>query len=308
MQSGRRLDVARIGRWVIRGALGVLGLSALVVGLVWLRVYSPFQSHERLVRSAFTDCAFGDGMACAELVRLYQVGCDQDGDCLQLAASYRAGRWVPQDLSRAARIYAESCDRGEPFACFAHAAMLEKGRGVPRQRDRAVERYARACDLRLPSACSAAGAAILDGSPDHGDRARAVGFFERGCKLGDPRGCYGAGAAYAAGAGAPRDRARAEESLRLACDRKLAPACGGLGHLLVESQDASRAEAGMTHLATACAEDDAAACLTLGRAYLGHPLVRHDVPSALGALDRACRLGVAAACQIATATRASAQP
>jgi TPR repeat protein len=105
-----------------------------------------------------------------------------------------------------------------------------------------------------------------------------------------------------------RDRARAERSLRFACEHEVAPACGGLGHLLLESADATRAEAGMEHLASACAENEATACLTLGRAYLEHPLVRRDEPSALGSLDRACGLGVAAACQIAADARAPPEP
>lgn len=72
---------------------------------------------------------------------------DRSRSCTQLAHMYETGQGAPQNLPRAAALYAEACDGGQVEACTHLAMMYDIGLGVARDIGKAAFFYERACAL-----------------------------------------------------------------------------------------------------------------------------------------------------------------
>jgi TPR repeat protein len=84
------------------------------------------------------------------------MGCKYLGDM-------QTDHMIPPDrAARAARLYAEVCDRPKVAAvsdvsvCGALARLFLEGRGVPKDPRRAVEYYRKGCAVGDPASCEAA--------------------------------------------------------------------------------------------------------------------------------------------------------
>lgn len=65
--------------------------------------------------------------------------------CERLAHMYETGQGAPQNLPRAATLYARACDGGAVDACAHLAMMYDIGIGVARDTGKAAFLYERAC-------------------------------------------------------------------------------------------------------------------------------------------------------------------
>jgi TPR repeat protein len=308
--SAGGVSVRRIARAVSRGAQGVAVLTALATLGVWLRYNSPFRSAESRARAAYGACVFGDREACALLPSVCAEGC-AEGDfsaCMDLAALYHTGQFVPRDARRANAVYAAACDHDYAPACYELGTRDEFGIGIEEDLPAARRVYRRACDLQHAAACTQLGLMVRDGRGGPENVGASVHLFEMACAHGEMHGCYQLGLAYAGGFGVVRDREHAETLLARACTVDRSVTCAGLAHLYLESPSLERVAQGMQLLERACAEDDRTACLTLGRAHLSHPRAERRPERAHPAFVKACELGEDAGCIMASHWNSATAP
>jgi len=112
---------------------------------------------------------------------------------------------------------ARACDRGDAAACQEHAVAIDKG-GETYDED-AHRLYAKACELGIAISCTNFAADLWQANDDV-SLACAQRIFERTCAADEPWGCGMLGRVLIDDEDATRaDRARARTMLERACDR-----------------------------------------------------------------------------------------
>jgi TPR repeat protein len=132
-------------------------------------------------------------------VTLYDQACTGGAllGCSHLGEAYERGFGVTRDVSRAASLFAQSCET-EMAGCFHLADLHTRGEGVAQDYEKAIELFEQACSGTLDQD---------EGSPPIGES------------------CFRVGDLYATGAGVDRDLSRASLFFRRACQRGYAEAC-----------------------------------------------------------------------------------
>jgi TIR domain-containing protein/Sel1 repeat-containing protein len=165
---------------------------------------------------------------------LYQQACDagEPKACAALGALHASGSGVAKDLTHAADLLKRACDAGNASGCENLGSMYANGEGVTKDLSRAVDLFQRACD-----GGSATGCANLAMSYERGegvaapDLTRAAGLFLRACDGGDATGCIGLGKLFERGQGVPKNLSRAADLYKQACDAKYDAGCTNLTRL-----------------------------------------------------------------------------
>lgn len=177
-------------------------------------------------------------------------------------ASYKSG-----DLHRAAELYQQACDAGEPKACAALGAIHATGSGVAKDLTHAADLLKRACDAGSASGCENLGSMYANGEGVTKDLSRAVDLFQRACDGGSATGCANLAISYERGGGvAAPDLTRAASLFMRACDGGDATGCIGLGKLFERGQGVTKNLGRAADLyKQACAAKDEAGCTNLAR-------------------------------------------
>ncbi|MDQ3035309.1 MAG: sel1 repeat family protein [Myxococcota bacterium] len=176
--------------------------------------------------------------------RLFARSCDIGNPCActELGESYvdPPAATVARDAERGATLLERGCEGGDSWGCYMLATAI--WRFFPERIEHARDLYDDACDDGLPDACSALGrfrASGVDGDRSERD---AMRLYDRACRGGSQHACVMLGEAYAEGLGTSRDPGRAAELLTWACDEaNVAHACAAWADLL-DVDDEQRGE------------------------------------------------------------------
>ena len=122
----------------------------------------------------------------------------------------------------------------------------------------------------------------------------ALALSRRRCAAGDPAGCFRAGWILWPRSDNTVHRAEALALLERACREGSGPACGYLGHLLLE--DDERRTESPAILERACALEDAAGCAHLAYLHATGTLRARDDARATALYEQSCALGDAEGC------------
>jgi len=149
------------------------------------------------------ECAASDARACARLSLLVWAGTGAAKDalrsyelaeracelgdkpsCTRAGGDFLQGRQeLPQDLSRAARVYRRSCELGEMIGCHTLARLYHDGSGVALDLKEAVALETRACDADYPAACRELGRMFGAGDGVKKDTSRQDELYKREVSL-----------------------------------------------------------------------------------------------------------------------------
>jgi TPR repeat protein len=132
---------------------------------------------------------------------------------LSLADCAKAARSIEgTDMPRAARMYAEICEKGDLSRCYRATILFDRSSNRERSSSRAVSLGSRSCKGGIAHDCFAVGMILFYGRADlPKDQAAADRLYAIGCDAGDDDSCAELSAAYAKGLGVPRDVARSKE-------------------------------------------------------------------------------------------------
>jgi len=168
-----------------------------------------------------------------------------------------------KDPAAAAALYDKACEGGWPLGCASLAALHAQGIGVKRDPKKAVTLLTRACDAGWPTSCSFLGTVMYMGNLVPKDRSAAVPFLRRGCEGGAPEGCFLLAEASRNGEGGEaKDPGKARRYFRMGCDGGDPMSCFGLGVALQNGIGGAK-----------------------------------DAPGARAPFDKACKSGLAEACE-----------
>ena len=129
--------------------------------------------------------ALADFAATADDISRATKSCDK-GDmksCGALAQVYNYGWGVPQDLLKAAPLYAKACKGGDAESCVNLGILYQSGEGMPRDEAKAAELFDKACDDGHAIGCSNAGSAYMGGRSVRKDAIKGIGYYVRGCDM-----------------------------------------------------------------------------------------------------------------------------
>lgn len=155
-------------------------------------------------------CKYGDEPDCRA-----QCNAGHPGSC----AYYGTILMVRNELDKAAPFFEKSCSAANiPLACHNLAFAHYLGAGVPQDFTRAMRLFTGVCDSGTAVGC--AGVALLyhEGKGVAKDVASAVQFYEQACNGGDQEyGCPFLGRLYHSGEGVPKDVEKARSLYQTAC-------------------------------------------------------------------------------------------
>jgi len=191
--------------------------------------------------------------ACPTWVSFLELECEQDPDyCNTLGRILAEGRIVATDPLRAAKSFANACDRGvragcddlrqlattegpgalkaacaerDDDACFILGEIEAEGAGVTRDPAAALELFRTLCARGWTRGCGRLGESYLSGEGTAADPARAVENFDKGCRGGHAVSCMAAAAVYRRGIGGLENDDLARQRLHRACALGLERAC-----------------------------------------------------------------------------------
>jgi Sel1 repeat len=198
-------------------------------------------------------CEEGRANACPTWVTFVELGCKHDPQyCNVLGRVLEDGRLVPKDVVRAAKSFANACDRGvrggcdnlrslatangaddlkracangDQDACFIFGEILSEGAGVERNQSAALEVFRGLCARGWTRGCGRLGESYLSGEGTPADPAKAVENFDKACHGGHAVSCLGAAAIYRRGIGGLENDDLARQRLHRACLLGLQRAC-----------------------------------------------------------------------------------
>jgi len=204
--------------------------------------------------------------------------------CSMLAGDLEDGEHgLPQDATKAERLYERACELGSSRSCLVTAVMIEDARGVKRDAAKAQKYRQRseALDRAIPKSATPAA---------------EVTMAESACRKGqDAPRCV-----IAATSVQETDAVKAEELFRIGCAADKST-CGLWGFAVdrYRRDDASR---GSRILEQGCVENSPAACMVLGELHhLGFRSVQRNETRASELYQRACDASDALACRISAA-------
>lgn len=137
------------------------------------------------------DAASGDPEAIATLGWIHEIGKD-----------------VAADPRRAATLYRQAADKGDPFAQWRLGAMIDEGKahGSPVE---AVLLFRKAAAQKSPNAMASLGVMYAGGRGVARDYDAAMRYYQAAARMGSAHGLEGIGVLYANGQGVARDMGEA---------------------------------------------------------------------------------------------------
>ena len=206
------------------------------------------EGHAEVARLAFEKaCDGGEMRGCRraaaraertdvrKAAKLYANACDK-GDmpsCTGLGALHELGVGVSRDRARAVTLYDKACQEGDALGCAYHAFMLGAGRGVKQDEAKAGE-LVKSAVIGLGTACDRGEAkecVALAALLDKKEEARAVKLEQQACDQGEPVGCTNLGVRTLLGLGVTADAKKAAALFKQGCDGGDPSACTDLGLL-----------------------------------------------------------------------------
>jgi TPR repeat protein len=155
-------------------------------------------------------CMWGHTKACTELGRI---------------ESRKGGH------TKAAKLFRQACDEGDPAACCNLGRAYWLGRGVGKDFTQAGTLLGQACDTGLAVCCTNLGlmhkTKALTDLPGEG----ILALFEKACAGGHKRGCFEAGYMYDVGEHVTQDWPKALVAYGKACSRTLGAACSNMARI-----------------------------------------------------------------------------
>jgi hypothetical protein len=149
--------------------------------------------------------------------------------CARAGEVLEAGKIVPRDAARAARLFVRACREGDATSCVRSAALLGKGDGIERDDARANELLERACNVGdgYRKSCFDLARRVASGQGGLPDLRRAADLYLRGCAPAESNeeteegnhSCSRAASMYETGDGVKKDFERGMTLHLLACRR-----------------------------------------------------------------------------------------
>lgn len=280
-------------------------------------------------------CGNGSGKACRELatlekshepgvaqrrIQLLERGCELHfaSACVDLGVRYYNGDdGLPHDDGRAALLFADACDGGEPAGCADLGFLYQDGRGLPVDYKVAREALEDACTGGISAACGGLACLYEKGLGGVASEERAVAMNEAACRGSAAHGpdfqaCLNLGQMLRDGRGAEKDAVRAAKLFEDLCNRtqdeddcgsqcgkrEFAHGCSLLGALYsFGGQGVKRDQRGAIRLSQqGCELGDTFGCYNLGAWYGDGDGVRKDNAKANAYFRRACDGGDFAGC------------
>ncbi len=183
----------------------------------------------------------GEDQAAFELIEAAAPG---DADALDyLAWFYDQGRYVPQDRPRAASLYRQAAERGQPHAQWRLGVMLDLGEGVDEDPGEAVIWLRRAAAQDHPEGHASLAVMHATGRGVDVDYDAAMRHYLRSAELGSSGGFFGVGVLHALGQGVREDPVEAAAWFLIALILDDDRADGALEDLALAGDETERAVA-----------------------------------------------------------------
>ena len=236
----------------------------------------------------------------SDIVRAEARACDQ-GDmlaCTNLGTFYEAGEEVARDLERALTLYQRACEGHASIACSNAANVLrDRGEGAA-----ALPLLERGCAMQEPGTCFQLGRLLRSDDAGAPDPERAYALIRDACRARLLAACVEQAEQLRDGEGVARDSAAAYALLNATCERNSVLACVAEGAMALDPHGpAYDRERGARLMLRACASDDAEACWTFAQLLGDGPAAENTPEDASVYAERACVLGLSAACPEAPA-------
>jgi serine/threonine protein kinase/TPR repeat protein len=240
----------------------------------------------------------------AQAITLYKRGCDLDNRaaCVNLGAMHFEGTGVPKNPVLGVTFFSRACPTSgpvEPNGCLNLSIAYAQGLGVPKDPSQAVSYAKQACDHGLGVGCTRVSTAKLTGDGVPKDVRGAIGELDSACTRGEASACKQLVTVYSKGLGdeVPRDDARYRDYLDKACKAHDVRSCQLRG--LVQKNDSFETNVALStgQLETSCNAGVLGDCGFLGERAVAGQGMPADRARGIALLDRACKGGVARACQ-----------
>jgi TPR repeat protein len=200
-------------------------------------------------------------------------------------------------LTRAAELYAKSCDNGDPNSCRVLGDIYLTGKGLAPDYTQSAAAYRKACDAGAPKGCTSLASAYSDGKGVARDLVHAAEFFRKGCDGGEAWGCAMLGAYYKDGKGVGRDWSQAAVYYQKGCDDGVPWACNNLGSLYEDGLGVAQNWSQTFELyRKSCDMGWPLGCSNLGTLYGGGRGVAQDHVKEAELYRKACDRGEALGC------------
>ena len=112
----------------------------------------------------------------------FAVACDANNGlaCAKLGALYQLGKDILPDTKKALELYEKGCERGSKEACSGAGGIY-----VSSDKEKARALLNKGCELGDGFSCATAGSYLLEEKKFK----EAYALFEKACKIGDSLGC-----------------------------------------------------------------------------------------------------------------------
>jgi len=161
-------------------------------------------------------CMWGHTKACTELGRI----------------EYRK-----RGYTKAAKLFRQACDEGDPAACCNLGRAYWMGRGVGKDFTQAEALQSQACDAGIAVCCTNLGLMHKTKALTSLSGEEVLALFEKACDGGHERGCFEAGYMYDVGEHVTQDWPKALVAYTKACSKTLAAACYNVGRLYYRGEN-----------------------------------------------------------------------
>ena len=188
---------------------------------------SPLAAQETELDKAVEAFSAGDTAAVPVLKRLASQG--NPTAEYTLAEAYYRGFGVPQDYSRAARLYEAAANQNIMNAQQNIAVMYVEGKGVRQDFSRALFWFRKAAAQGDSFAQYSIGLRYVNGQGVEQNYAEALSWFRKAAQNGYIRAFHDIGMLYAQGLGVPQDYSQAVAYTRRAAEAGYPPAQYNLG-------------------------------------------------------------------------------
>ena len=198
------------------------------------------------------------------------------------------------DLTRAAKLFQQACEAGEPRGCSELGRLYSYGVGVAQDFQKARQLFDRACKAKGGQGCSAQGFEL---KYRQSKAAQGCALFETGCKLGYATGCYNAGNCRVDKSLGPPDYIRSHALFETACQGGEQDGCASVARQVLLGQGAKKNEKlGLLLSRAACAKGGLHGCYVAGRALLMGLGVEQDPVAGIRLVRKACDGGDQGGC------------
>lgn len=240
----------------------------------------------------------------AETLNVLQDACSDDEEswgCVELALLIAEGQGVEQDYVKAAELFQQGCNNGEPRGCYYLSALTMSGNGVDQDTELANELLLDACDQDVGEACYDLGVLSISELPDNpsdtDEIEESLEPIARACELGFTLACADLATLYYTGGLADSDWDLAIYYFELACQGADIGSCNNLGYIyqqgLVEGKDESHAA---ELFLKACDEGDALGCANYAVLLVEGRGVDQDLGLAITVFEDVCQEGEPKGC------------